>query len=434
MAYLDEIGLRRLAEKVMKKPVNHGTEGQILTQDENGDPYWSDAANDSNIAQAVEDWLEEKIVVSDTTIALDKTLKIEGAAADAKAAGALVKVSNTQPEEASNRVWINSGNIEEIEVPTIAEHNAKADRADTVLDTTLSHGRKDGTTVGTHSVAYGGNVEASGNRSVAFGYNVVASGTESAVFNNNTKATGNYSAAFNLYATASGKASAAFNERTTASGVNSTAHGRYTVASGNASFAEGSETKATGENSHAEGDWSTASGSGSHAEGVCTFKRTGSLIEIIGTVASGDGAHAEGQATVAAGDFAHSEGQSTIANHRSQHAAGEYNVPDSSTAYSGNRGTYVEIIGNGSDDDNRSNARTLDWNGNEVLAGDLTVKSGTTDETSISQIISDINTLKSNFQQTLTLIAEVKEAIDNGHDDTAISLLDTFLIDNGYLA
>jgi len=38
-----------------------------------------------------------------------------------------------------------------------------------------------------------------------------------------------------------------------------------------------------------------------------------------------------------------------------------------------NRGTYVEIVGKGTSDDARSNARTLDWNGNEVLAGKLTV-------------------------------------------------------------
>lgn len=36
------------------------------------------------------------------------------------------------------------------------------------------------------------------------------------------------------------------------------------------------------------------------------------------------------------------------------------------------RGTYVEIVGNGKNPSTRSNARTLDWNGNEWLAGGLT--------------------------------------------------------------
>lgn len=44
---------------------------------------------------------------------------------------------------------------------------------------------------------------------------------------------------------------------------------------------------------------------------------------------------------------------------------GKYNTADSNKA---------EIVGNGDDDNNRSNARTLDWNGNEVLAGTLTQK------------------------------------------------------------
>ena len=33
----------------------------------------------------------------------------------------------------------------------------------------------------------------------------------------------------------------------------------------------------------------------------------------------------------------------------------------------------MEIIGNGTSISNRSNARTLDWDGNEVLAGGLTL-------------------------------------------------------------
>jgi hypothetical protein len=42
------------------------------------------------------------------------------------------------------------------------------------------------------------------------------------------------------------------------------------------------------------------------------------------------------------------------------------------------RGDYVEIVGNGTADNARSNARTLDWSGNEVLAGSLTVGSAPT--------------------------------------------------------
>ena len=101
---------------------------------------------------------------------------------------------------------------------------------------------------------------------------------------------------------------------------------------------------------------------GSHAEGR-------------DTQASGVSAHAEGSNTVASGNFSHSEGLYTTSNHRSQHTFGEYNVLDPSTAIASNKGNYVEIVGNGTATNARSNARTLDWSGNEVLAGGLKINS-----------------------------------------------------------
>jgi len=44
---------------------------------------------------------------------------------------------------------------------------------------------------------------------------------------------------------------------------------------------------------------------------------------------------------------------------------------------------YAEIVGNGTSV-NRSNARTLDWQGNESISGSLTLGKGTADEVSIS--------------------------------------------------
>ena len=61
----------------------------------------------------------------------------------------------------------------------------------------------------------------------------------------------------------------------------------------------------------------------------------------------------------------------TKASRRSQFVFGECNVIDTGGANATARGTYVEIVGNGSSGANRSNARTLDWSGNEVLAGGL---------------------------------------------------------------
>lgn len=144
----------------------------------------------------------------------------------------------------------------------------------------------------------------------------------------------------------------------------------YTM--GTNAFAEGSGTKASGFSSHAEGNSTTADGTMSHAEGSgTTASGTLAHAEGGGTTASGTTSHAEGNSTTASGDSSHAEGEFTIANHLSQHVFGEYNEVDTSSAAASARGTYVEIVGNGTNT-SRSNARTLDWEGNEVLAGGLT--------------------------------------------------------------
>lgn len=220
--------------------------------------------------------------------------------------------------------------------------NEKADKADTVLDTTLSRGRKADTTVGLNSFAFGEDVTASHRLTAAFGFQTVAGSMMSF-------ATGRLSQA-------TGRASHAEGESTTASGACSHAEGYLSVAS---------QSRA-----HAEGESTTASGSQSHAEGGST-------------TASGNFSHAEGYYSVASGSYCHAEGSCTISNHRAQHVFGECNVEDNSAANSNIRGTYVEIVGNGANTNNRSNARTLDWNGNERLAGDLTLNMGTNNEVSV---------------------------------------------------
>lgn len=143
----------------------------------------------------------------------------------------------------------------------------------------------------------------------------------------------------------------------------------YTM--GRQAIALGEETTASGDYSTALGHNTTASGQGSHAEGE-------------ETTASGNTSHAEGLSTTASGEGSHSEGIQTIANHRAQHVFGRFNTPDSSTAQATLFGTYAEIVGNGSDDSSRSNARTLDWNGNETLQGNLTLGKGSADETTVT--------------------------------------------------
>lgn len=132
----------------------------------------------------------------------------------------------------------------------------------------------------------------------------------------------------------------------TASGIHAQAFGGASVASGGCSHAWGYRSIASGDYSHAGGRQSQAIGSTSHAEGF-------------GSKASGDYSHAEGEHAEASGDYSHAEGRRTIASGDYQTVIGKYNVEDTSKAF---------IIGNGDSETNRSNAFTIDWDGNIVAA------------------------------------------------------------------
>ena len=134
-------------------------------------------------------------------------------------------------------------------------------------------------------------------------------------------------------------------------GAQSVALGSNTTASGDYSHAEGAGATASGYVSHAEGEETTASDYCSHAEGY-------------GTTASGQASHAEGESTTVSGYASHAEGTGTIASSDYQHVQGQYNIEDTTN-------TYAHIVGNGTADNTRSNAHTLDWNGNGWYAGKL---------------------------------------------------------------
>lgn len=164
------------------------------------------------------------------------------------------------------------------------------------------------------------------------------------------------------------------------------AFGSGTKASGGGSFAVGWNSEASNTASCAEGRDTVSSGQAAHAEGLRS-------------IASASQAHAEGRDTVASGTISHAEGEGTIANHRAQTVAGQWNIADPASGAETERGTYVEIIGNGTADDARSNARTLDWNGNEKLAGKLTVGApavNANDVPTLSQVQGMIPTVPTN--------------------------------------
>lgn len=104
----------------------------------------------------------------------------------------------------------------------------------------------------------------------------------------------------------------------------------------------------------------------------CAANGSISFVSGEGCSASGANSHAEGKNTTAGGYYSYTIGEGTIAKNRSQFVFGENNVQDPSPKQSYDRGTYAEIVGNGADSSNRSNARTLDWLGNETVAGTIT--------------------------------------------------------------
>ena len=156
-------------------------------------------------------------------------------------------------------------------------------------------------------------------------------------------------------------------------GSNSFAVGSNVTASEQYSHAEGNYTTASGANSHAEGNGSTASNHSSHAEGY-RGSASGAYSHAEGDscAASGEASHAEGSYTTASGMRSHAEGYETIASHAYQHVFGTDNIRDTSTAANTAKGNYIEIVGNGTSSA-LSNARTLDWSGNERLKGTLYV-------------------------------------------------------------
>lgn len=127
--------------------------------------------------------------------------------------------------------------------------------------------------------------------------------------------------------------------------------------SGGYSHAEGRSNTTSGYSSHAEGWSNTTSGNYSHAEGS-------------NNTASGIISHAEGWNNTASGNYSHAEGVYTEASGYATHVQGKYNIIQSVTEPN-YRGKYCHIVGNGTSDTARSNAHTLDWNGNAWFAGDV---------------------------------------------------------------
>ena len=200
-------------------------------------------------------------------------------------------------------------------------------------------------------------------------------GVMSEVFNHPAnRAVGWYSHAEGGHTTANGYNSHAEGYSTTANGNRSHAECYSTTANGDDSHAEGCSTTASGDASHAEGYDTTASGFASHAECYSTTANGyHSHAEGCSTTASGDASHAEGGHTTANGYYSHAEGYYTTASGENSHVQGKFNIIDTSDK-------YAHIVGNGTGDSIRSNAHTVDWEGNGWFAGNVYVGGGSQNE------------------------------------------------------
>jgi hypothetical protein len=117
-------------------------------------------------------------------------------------------------------------------------------------------------------------------------------------------------------------------------------------------------------------------------------------------VAGGDYSHIEGNNNVAFGASSHAEGIYTIAVDDGSHVQGKYNIAESN---------YVHIIGNGTSIDSKSNAHTLDWEGNAWYSGDVYVgsTSGTNKDAGSKKLATEeyVNNIVANLGTSTGIIA-----------------------------
>ena len=125
--------------------------------------------------------------------------------------------------------------------------------------------------------------------------------------------------------------------------------------------------------------------------------------------ASGDYSHAEGYGTLANNKASHAEGYSTIASSECQHVQGTYNIEDIEEK-------YAHIVGNGTGNNMRSNAHTLDWSGNAWYQGDVYTGGTSQDDAERLVKVSEITAPRDHLALTDKVTGKVYEiTIENGN-------------------
>ena len=174
---------------------------------------------------------------------------------------------------------------------------------------------------------------------------------------------------------------------------------------------------AGGDYSHSEGYLTSASGKSSHAEGD-------------NTAARGVGSHSEGNMTGAYGNYSHAEGEETLTHGYCQHVQGKRNIEDTENK-------YAHIVGNGENLQNRSNAHTIDWQGNGWFAGTIKV-GGTGQDDENAKEVATTDTVMRQFNITLEYSATVWDMLtameDAGANIKVFNVVNTNGVINGTFA
>lgn len=245
------------------------------------------------------------------------------------------------------------------------------------------------------------NVYHSENAPVKFG-----AGENSAVQGEMTTATGHNAHAEGRRTKATGSEAHAEGIYTQADGYSSHAEGSNTVATGNYSHAEGHETEASGINSHAEGERTVANRLRMHAEGKYNLYDSAKYVDVVSsnneyswknmyaaseyTFDADTGyytlvnAESKNEAVIGlyyASKYQYENGSITILDKPISLISGtNYNIERHNSNFAANlQGKYVHVVGNG-DSSTRSNAYTLDWDGNGWFAGNVFVGGAGQDE------------------------------------------------------
>jgi len=114
---------------------------------------------------------------------------------------------------------------------------------------------------------------------------------------------------------------------------------------------------------------------GEYGDAIEVDRTLGNLnhARVFRAFAYGEAARASGLDSSAVGEAAHAFGEGVVATGKAQLVFGAYNDPDAIPSDIRAQSEHLEIVGNGVTPSVRSNARTLDWQGNERLAGKLTL-------------------------------------------------------------